>query len=431
MEQFKQKKYLIVVGGPTASGKTAFAIRLARHFGTAVVSADSRQFYREMNIGTAKPTAEELAQAPHYLINSLSIEEEYSVGDFERDALQLLDQLFQQQDVAILAGGSGLYIKALCEGLDEFPEVSTAIRQAVEQEYQKKGLAFLQEEVARNDPDYYEEVDRQNPHRLIRALSVFRASGQPFSSFRKAHNQPRPFTPIYLQLHRPRRELYERINRRVEIMAGEGLLEEARSLYPQRELSALQTVGYQELFAHFDSKLSQEEALVLIQRNTRRYAKRQLTWYRRDGHWKLLRPDDWEFALQYIEAARTQGVRIRQRPSPASGREALELSLLGDGQERASLLFSESKQETLLQGPFLQGPADNWAGEVLIHQGALLAEERQLTAFSPSGTELFHEVCVVESSGKELLPGWMAPAWQAFSAKFPQALILKLNLKPG
>ena len=184
MKQSNHEKYLIVIGGPTASGKTAFAIRLARHFGAAILSADSRQFYLEMNIGTAKPTETELAQAPHYLINSLSIEQEYSVGDFEREGMQLLNTLFQKNDIVILAGGAGLYIKALCEGLDAFPEVPPEVRAQVEEAYREKGLSYLQEELARADPDYYAEVDRQNPHRLIRAIAVFRASGRPFSSSR-------------------------------------------------------------------------------------------------------------------------------------------------------------------------------------------------------------------------------------------------------
>ncbi|MCB0585569.1 MAG: tRNA (adenosine(37)-N6)-dimethylallyltransferase MiaA [Phaeodactylibacter sp.] len=435
MEQSKHKKHLLVVGGPTASGKTAFAIRLAQHFNTAIVSADSRQFYREMNIGTAKPTEEELAQAPHYLINSLSIEEEYSVGDFERDALQLLGRLFQKHDIVILAGGSGLYIKALCEGLDEFPEVPAAIRQSVEQDYREKGLAFLQEELARTDPDYYEEVDRQNPHRLIRALAVFRASGQPFSSFRKAIIQPRPFTPIYLQLHWPRQELYRRINRRVEQMMAAGLAEEARTLFPRRRLTALQTVGYQELFDHFDGKHSMEEAITLIKRNTRRYAKRQLTWYRRDGHWKLLRPDDWSLALEYIDAVRTEGLRLRQvktetGPPFLSAEDTTTIQVFRNEEEASLLLYTEKKREALLQGPFLQPAAGEWTGKLLIHQAALLAGERQLFVFSPIDTQLFQRVCIMEDLGPEALPGWMEPHWLHVRKHNAEAKAIKLDLLP-
>ncbi|MCO6480312.1 MAG: tRNA (adenosine(37)-N6)-dimethylallyltransferase MiaA [Phaeodactylibacter sp.] len=433
MQPSNHKKHLIVIGGPTASGKTAFAIRLARHFDTAIVSADSRQFYREMNIGTAKPTEGELAQAPHYLINSLSIEEEYSVGDFERNALQLLERLFREKDVVILAGGSGLYIKALCEGLDEFPEVPLEIRNAVEEEYRNKGLAFLQEEVARLDPDYYRDVDRQNPHRLIRALAVYRASGRPFSGFRKENKPPRPFTPIYLQLHWPRQKLYRRINRRVEQMATAGLAEEARTLFPRRELTALQTIGYQELFDHFEGKYSREEAIGLIQRNTRRYAKRQLTWYRRDGHWKLLRPDDWELALKYIEAVRTEGIQIRQGkavgcPFIAADEDTVAIQILKNEEKPSFLLYKEKKQEALLQGPFLQPATGDLAGKLLIHQAALLAGERQLYAFSPIDNEVFQKVCLIEGRGREALPGWMEPHWRDFRRQYAGAKILKLEM---
>ena len=427
MEQSNNEKHLIVVGGPTASGKTAFAIRLARHFGAAIVSADSRQFYREMNIGTAKPTEEELEQAPHHLINSLSIEQEYSVGDFERDALHLLDELFQKNDIVILAGGAGLYIKALCEGLDVFPEVPLVARNLVEEEYRQKGLSFLQEELARIDPDYYKEVDRQNPHRLIRAIAVFRASGQPFSSFRKEKKQFRPFTPIYLQMHWPRRELYQRINQRVEQMVASGLVEEARLLYPRRALPALQTVGYQEIFDYFDGKASLEEAIALIQRNSRRYAKRQLTWYRRDGHWKLLRPDEWELALQYIEAVRSEKLRLNYQKVSSLNQESVELQLVKNGRQQAVLTYSERKREALLQGPFLQNPPDKWAGSLLIHEAALLADERQRFVFSAADTELFQKVGVVEGSAPESLPGWIAAAWQVFQSQYPKGQVLELK----
>jgi len=427
-------KSLIVVGGPTASGKTAFAIRLARHFGTAIVSADSRQFYREMNIGTAKPTEEELAQVPHYFINSLSIGQEYSVGDFERDALQVLGELFQKHEVVVLVGGSGLYIKALCEGLDEFPEVPPEARSAVEEEYRAKGLAFLQEELAQTDPDYYKQVDRQNPHRLIRAIAVYRASGRPFSSFRKANSQARPFSPIYLQLHWPRRELYRRINRRVEQMVAAGLEAEARALYPRRQLAALQTVGYQEFFGYFDGAASREEAIALIQRNSRRYAKRQLTWHRRDGHWKLFRPADWELALQYIEAVSAEGLSLHYHkanipPTSYADGEEMEIQLQKKGKEWGALRYFEKKQEALLQGPFLRQSTDEWAGELLIHEAALLADERQLFAFSPAGAGLFLKACVVESPDPGTMPGWMVPAWLVFRKEYPEGRVLMLKMK--
>ncbi|MCO6491492.1 MAG: tRNA (adenosine(37)-N6)-dimethylallyltransferase MiaA [Phaeodactylibacter sp.] len=432
MKQSNHSKHLIVVGGPTASGKTAFAIRLARHFGAAILSADSRQFYREMNIGTAKPSEEELEQAPHYFVNSRSISEEYSVGDFERDALQILEELFARQDIAVLVGGSGLYIKALCEGLDDFPDVPPAIRDQVEEEYRAKGLKHLQEELARADPDFYEEVDRQNPHRLIRAIAVCRASGQPFSRFRKAARRPRPFTPIYLQLHWPRRELYRRINRRVEQMVAAGLLEEARSLYPERQLTALQTVGYQELFDHFDGSLSRKEAIALIQRNSRRYAKRQLTWYRRDGHWLLLRPDDLALALEYVKAVREEGVSLQYHKehlaAPARSHEAMEVRMLKNSEIFAAINYSESKREALLEGPFMKQP-DIWAGRLLLYQGALLADERKVFAFTALEDELLDELFAVAEPGPEELPDWIASRREVFTEKHPGGRVVGLAWK--
>jgi tRNA dimethylallyltransferase len=295
------RKYLLVVGGPTASGKTALAIQLAQHFGTEILSADSRQFYREMNIGTAKPSAAELVQAPHHFVDSLSIVQNYSVGDFERDALALLRGLYQKHDVLILTGGSGLFVNALCKGLDEFPAVTEEIKAQVEQDYLEKGLLFLQEELKRSDLQYYLRVDQQNPQRLMRALSVIRSSGQPFSFFRNQAPEPRFFTPIYLWITWERELLYQRINQRVDLMLAQGLEQEARSLYPQKQVGALQTVGYQEFFDHFDGKISHEEAIELIKRNSRRYAKRQGTWMRRDGFWHEIEPGDFQGALAWVK----------------------------------------------------------------------------------------------------------------------------------
>jgi tRNA dimethylallyltransferase len=298
--EHNRKKYLIVVGGPTASGKTEFSIQLARHFNTHILSCDSRQFYREMNIGTAKPTESELSQAPHHFIGHLSIDQEYSVGDYERDALALLEKLFAEHRFVILSGGSGLFIKAVCEGLDEFPEVPTSIKDQLQEDYKKHGLVYLQEELARTDPSYYETVDRQNPHRLLRALGVIRASGQAFSSFRRQDRAPRPFQPIYLQMDWPREELYQRINQRVDQMLEAGLPAEARGLFHLQHLNALQTVGYQEFFDFFKEKITLEEAIELVKRNSRRYAKRQMTWFRRDGFWQPFTPAEIDTALGYI-----------------------------------------------------------------------------------------------------------------------------------
>lgn len=277
------KKKLIVVGGPTASGKTALAIELANQFGTEIVSADSRQFYKEMSIGTAKPTPHELAQAKHHFIDNLSIHDSYSVGDFERDALAVLKTIFEKNDTAIMVGGTGLYIRAVCEGLDEFPDVPPPIRQEFEAIFETEGIEPLQKLLEEVDYKYFTEVDIHNSVRLIRALSVWKVSGQPFSSFRSATKVERDFEPVFKTIDLPRPVLYDRINRRVDIMMSEGLLEEARQLYPFKHLNALQTVGYTELFAHFDGQLTLDEAVDKIKQHTRNYAKRQTTWFKKNG----------------------------------------------------------------------------------------------------------------------------------------------------
>ncbi|MEM9921117.1 MAG: tRNA (adenosine(37)-N6)-dimethylallyltransferase MiaA [Bacteroidota bacterium] len=296
--------YLLVIAGPTASGKTSMAIRLAKHFKTVILSADSRQFYRELSIGTAKPTEEERAQAPHYFIDSLSIQDDYSVGDYERDALELLRKLFEKHPLVILTGGSGLFIKAVCEGLDEFPEVPEAVRAELEQLLEAQGILALQEELRLSDPTYYEQVDLHNPSRLIRALSVIRSSGLPFSHFRQQQPKPRFFTPLYTKLEMDRDLLYERINRRVDQMMKAGLLEEVRRVAPFRHLNALQTVGYQEFFDHFDGFYDLVAAVELVKRNSRRYAKRQLTWLRKQDHWKGFASGDVEGVVRWIEGER-------------------------------------------------------------------------------------------------------------------------------
>lgn len=295
------KKYLIVIGGPTASGKTAFAVQLAQHFQTEIISCDSRQFFKEMNIGTAKPTPEEMQNIPHHFIDSHSIFETYSVGDFEREALTLLKKLYEKHERVVAVGGSGLYIKALCEGLDEFPEVPESVREAVRDFYEKNGLEALQQAVAEADPAYFAMVDQQNPHRLLRALEVYRASGQPFSNFRKENAHQRFFTPIYIQMDGSREDLYDRINRRVDQMIEKGLLDEVKSLYPHKDLLALQTVGYQELFDYLDGNLSLSDAIDKIKQHTRNFAKRQLTWYRRDGFWTKFQPHELQQAITYME----------------------------------------------------------------------------------------------------------------------------------
>ena len=267
------------------------------------MSADSRQFYREMNIGTAKPSAAELAVAEHHLVGQLSVQTPYSVGDYEREVLPLLEHLFRSNDYVILTGGSGLFINAVCWGLDSFPEVPSDVKQQLRDEYAAHGLASLLAELARTDPEYFAEVDRQNPARVLRALEVVRASGEPFSKFRTRTPHPRPFRPIYLALQRERAVLYERIDRRVDVMLENGLLEEARSLYPLQHLRSLQTVGYQELFDYFAGTTDLATAVALIKRNSRRYAKRQLTWLRRDGFWTFFAPEAVDEMERFVREA--------------------------------------------------------------------------------------------------------------------------------
>lgn len=275
-------KTLIVIAGPTASGKTAAAIQLAQHYHTVIVSADSRQFFREMSVGTAKPTDEELAAAPHYFINSHSVTQPFSVGDFERECMQLLEKLFEQHDVVILVGGSGLYIKAVTEGFDELPTADPAIRERLNAELATNGLFPLQERLKNADPAYYASANINNPQRVIRALEVYEATGNPISSYQKQTINSRPFNTIKFGLNMPREELYDRINKRVDIMVQDGLVEEVAALTPFRQYNALNTVGYSELFDYFDGKTDLDTAIGRIKQNTRRFAKRQLTWFRKD-----------------------------------------------------------------------------------------------------------------------------------------------------
>ena len=277
-----KKKYLITVLGPTAIGKTDLAINLAEHFKTEIVSADSRQFFKEMSIGTAVPSIEELARVQHHFIQNRSIFEDYNVGTFERDALALLEEKFKTFDVFIMVGGSGLYLNAVLNGLDEFPEVDPDLRQKLLLELNERGLEYLQSKLKSMDPEAFERIDVQNSQRLIRALEICEGTGQPFSSFWKNNRKSRSFVSLKIGLQADRRLVYDRINKRVDAMMEQGLLEEARALYQHKELNALQTVGYKELFAYFDGNLSLEEAVSEIKKNTRRFAKRQGTWFRKD-----------------------------------------------------------------------------------------------------------------------------------------------------
>ena len=297
------KKHLIVITGATASGKTSLAIQLANHFQTEILSADSRQFFKEMNIGTAKPTLEELKQAKHHFIDTLSIHDEYNVGEYERDAGVLLKELFQKHDTVIMAGGSGLYIKAVCEGLDHFPKVDDKFRTELRQLVEEKGIEVLQEELKELDPVYYNEVDLQNPQRVIRALEICRGTGKAYSSFRTSTDAERPFKTTKIAIKWEREQLYDRINRRVDLMLEAGLEQEAKSLFPFKHLNSLQTVGYKEWFDYFDNKTDREEAIRLIKRNTRRYAKRQMTWLRRESD------------IHYFEANDLAGIKKLVVPS--------------------------------------------------------------------------------------------------------------------
>jgi len=273
---------LIVIAGPTASGKTAAAIEVAQHYNTVVVSADSRQFYREMSIGTAKPSHEELAAVKHYFIDTLSISQHYTAGDYEKECLALLTELFKTHKIIVLAGGSGLFINAICNGFDEFPATDPAVRERLNKELEEHGIAFLQGKLKSADPVYYNQADINNPQRVIRALEVFESSGQPFSSFRKATANKRPFNSLKFGLDWPREVLYDRINHRVDEMVKQGLVDEVRSLLPYRHVNALNTVGYSELFDYFDGKTDLDTAIAFIKQNTRRFAKRQMTWFGRD-----------------------------------------------------------------------------------------------------------------------------------------------------
>ncbi|TBW26763.1 tRNA (adenosine(37)-N6)-dimethylallyltransferase MiaA [Gramella sp. KN1008] len=294
--------FLINIIGPTAIGKTALAIAVAKHFNTEIISADSRQFFKEMKIGTAVPDAEELEAAPHHFIQHISIEDKYSVGDFEREALRKLEELFKEHKIAVMVGGSGLYIKAVTEGLDDFPEVDPEIRKNLNKHLEEDGIDWLQQKLFVLDPDHYKNIDVQNPHRLIRALEVCIGTGKSFSSFLNKEKPPRDFETIHIGLTADREIIYDRINKRVDLMIENGLIEEAKSLYPKRELNALNTVGYKELFQYFEGETDLETAISEIKKNTRRFAKRQLTWFRKDEDIKWFEFDeDPEKIFGYIE----------------------------------------------------------------------------------------------------------------------------------
>ncbi|CAM1355016.1 MULTISPECIES: tRNA (adenosine(37)-N6)-dimethylallyltransferase MiaA [Tenacibaculum] len=279
-----QKNTLITIVGATAIGKTALSIKLAQHFNCDIISCDSRQFYKEMTIGTAVPEPEELAAAPHHFIQNRSVFEDYSVGQFEKDALAKLDKLFSQKPIQIMVGGSGLYVDAVLKGLDYFPDVDPQIRIDLTIELENKGIEYLQKKLKELDIEAYNTIAIDNPHRLIRALEICIGTGKTYSSFKNKPKTPRNFQSIKIGLTADREIMYDRINRRVDIMIEKGLIEEAKKLHPHKNLNALQTVGYRELFEYFEGNFTKEFAIDEIKKNSRRFAKRQGTWFRKDSN---------------------------------------------------------------------------------------------------------------------------------------------------
>lgn len=293
---------LLLILGPTGVGKTELSLRVAEHYGCPIVNCDSRQVFRSIPIGTAAPTAQEQARVKHYFVATRELEDDYNAGQFERDAMELLDTLFKTHEVVVMTGGSMLYADAVCNGLDDLPSVPDALRQQVQRDYETRGLEWLQTEVQRLDPAYWQLVDQQNPARLAHCVEMCLTTGQTYSSLRTGERKQRPFRIIKIGLERPREELYDRINRRVIQMMADGLEDEAKAVYPKRQLNSLQTVGYKELFAYFDGEYDRNRAIELIQQNTRHYAKRQMTWFRRDKdiHW-LQANDDYEKNIHLID----------------------------------------------------------------------------------------------------------------------------------
>lgn len=294
-------KTVIFIVGPTAVGKTSVAIDLANELGCEIISADSRQFYKNISIGTAKPSAEELSKAQHHFIDFLPLQELYSAGDFERDALSFLEDYFQNNSVCICAGGSGLYVSALLYGLDDLP-FSESIRAELNEFYLNEGIEALQRELKEKDPEHYADMDIHNKQRLIRALEVCRATGAKYSKLRTSSKKERPFKSIILGLNRDREELYDRINRRVDIMLDDGLLDEVKSVMPMKHINALQTVGYREIFASYDGEYDMDEAIRLVKRNSRRFAKRQVTWFKRYEEIMWFNPQDYNSIVAETKA---------------------------------------------------------------------------------------------------------------------------------
>ena len=293
-------KTLIVITGPTAVGKTALCLDIAQHFGIPIINADSRQIYKELKIGTASPTSEQLQLVPHYFVGSLSLTDYYSASLFEQQVLEILSCQFRSHDFALMAGGSMMYIDAVCDGIDDIPTVDDQTRETLKQRLKGEGLEALVEQLKELDPEYYAIVDRQNPRRVVHGLEICLMTGKTYTSFRKREKKERPFRIVKIGLNRPREELYDRINQRVDQMMQQGLLEEAKALYPMRQMNALNTVGYKELFDYLDGRWPLEEAVERIKGNTRRYARKQLTWYKKDPQIRWFHPDEKEQIISYI-----------------------------------------------------------------------------------------------------------------------------------
>lgn len=293
-------KTLIVITGPTAVGKTALCLDIARHFDIPIINADSRQIYQELRIGTARPTDEEQRQVKHYFVGTLRLADYYSASMYEQQVLSLLDDLFKERDYALMAGGSMMYIDAVCNGIDDIPTVDDETRETMKRRLKAEGLEALVEELRHLDPEHWEIVDRQNPRRVVHALEICHMTGKTYTSFRKAEKKQRPFHIVKIGLNREREELYARINQRVDAMMQQGLLKEAEGLYPHRSLNALNTVGYKELFEFFDGHWPLEEAIERIKGNTRRYARKQLTWFKRDPEIRWFHPDNKKEIIDYI-----------------------------------------------------------------------------------------------------------------------------------
>lgn len=296
------KKYLIVIVGATGSGKTALSLALAEHYGAPIISTDSRQLYQGMAIGTAQPSAEELQRVEHHFINCFDVHRDFNCGEYERMALDRLAQLFAKHDVVVAVGGSGLYIKALCEGMDDLPDAAPELREQLVAQLESNGLAWLVERLHELDEEYWREVDRSNPQRVLRAVEVCLATGKRYSELRKGVTKQRDFEIVKVGIAMPRERLYERINLRVEQMVQAGLEEEVRAMSPYRNLNALQTVGFSEMFDYMDGKITREEAIELIKRNSRRYAKRQMTWFRRDKDIEWFEEPTSAQVVEYIDS---------------------------------------------------------------------------------------------------------------------------------